>query len=182
MAALLHVCLHLARCVAYLLIVGIVLSEAFGKGIADDLQLCHLVRSEIERETAGSVKYGWDKCCHIVCICRVHRSGRHKSASFDHKTCALSDAPVLDCTYPLVLVGSDGRKRGLGENEPLVMVGRVGAAAVRLHVVGVRFGRQVNDVEAGLVAVHGVENDLEMQMVVKSSVFTRYEIVNGQHR
>lgn len=30
-------------CVVHLLIVGIVLAEAFGKGIADDLQLCHLV-------------------------------------------------------------------------------------------------------------------------------------------
>lgn len=82
-------------------------------------------------------------------------------ASFDHKSRAESGARVLDGIYPLILVCSDGRKRGLGENEPLVMVACVGAAAVRLHAVGVRFGRQVNDVETRLVSVHGVENDLK---------------------
>lgn len=75
-----------------------------------------------------------------------------------------SDA-CLPCrsTHPLILIRSYRCERGLGKDKPSVMIaqvflGRIVSAGAA-DAAGA-LGRQVDDVESRLVAMHRVENDL----------------------
>lgn len=57
----------------------------------------------------------------------------------------------------MVLVGRDGSEPGLGEDEGFEFLGEC-------RLCEFRFGRDVHDVEPGLVAVHRVQNDLQGDM------------------
>lgn len=59
----------------------------------------------------------------------------------------------MKASYPVVLVGCDRREAGFLEHESLVVL-----LGVFLAVLA---GIHVDHVEPGLVAVHGVQNDLE---------------------
>lgn len=65
-------------------------------------------------------------------------------------------------THPVVLIGCHGRELGLREDEGLeVLLGVALTVLARVHK---------DHVESGLVAVHGVENDLRGQGVVRKVV------------
>ncbi len=61
----------------------------------------------------------------------------------------------------MVLVGSDGREPGLGEDECLKVLIRVGGLAPR---------RDVDDVQAGLVPVHRVQDHLRPRVIIFGTI------------
>lgn len=66
--------------------------------------------------------------------------------------------------HPLILVGRYRRKRCLGEYKPLIVTVRhccgSSTSGIRSDLWLIRFGRQVDNVETWLVAMHRIENDL----------------------